>query len=69
MRKIALIITAALAVAAGALPAATGADTGPSPAPSPSDTALRPTAIEYGLIAALLDQQPAAAPLPNNGPG
>jgi hypothetical protein len=69
MRKIALIITAALAVAAGALPAATGADTGPSPAPRPSDTALRPTAIEYGLIAALLDQQPAAAPLPDNGPG
>jgi hypothetical protein len=69
MRKIVLTVTAALALAAGALPAAAGADPGPSVAPSPSDTALRPTAIEYGLIAALLDQQPPAAPRPDNGPG
>ena len=54
MRKLAIPLTAALAIAAAA-----GAHTDPGQAPvARSDTALRPTAIEYGLIAALAEQQP-----------
>ena len=59
MRKLAIPLTAALAIAAAAVPAAAGAHTDPGQAPvARSDTALRPTAIEYGLIAALAEQQP-----------
>lgn len=71
MRKLAIPLTAALAIAAAAVPAAAGAHTDPGQAPSEavarSDTALRPTAIEYGLIAALAGQQPVTEPVTRPG--
>jgi hypothetical protein len=72
LRRIALAVSvAALAVAAAAVPAAANADLQPDPgapqAPAQGDSALRPTAIEYGLIAGLLSQQPGTEPAV--GPG
>ena len=52
MRKLLITIAAALALATAVVPAGASADAaGPAiGASAPSDVALRPTAIEYGLI-------------------
>ena len=61
MRKLTITLAAALAIAAAALPAAVGADRSAPVTASRTDTALRPTAIEYGLLASNLDGSAAAA--------
>jgi hypothetical protein len=74
LRRIALAVSvAALTSLAIAGPASAGiilnGEPGPaaSQPPAQADTALRPTAIEYGLIAALVSQQPGTDPAA--GPG
>jgi hypothetical protein len=70
MRKLALPMTAALALAAAAVPAAAGADPGPTPpATVQNDTALRPTAVEYAVMLAVASHPtgPASDPAPSFG--